>query len=122
MRKALLYAVSIIILIIFGFVMEGGIYLLFSSREDRAQLPLYIEKLEQDISGSRWEEAGQDLGKLNHSWNKTLPTIQFHAEMDVIDRTKMSLARLGGSLKAKDKGGALAEIWEIREHLNNLKN
>jgi hypothetical protein len=121
MRKWSYYLIPIVSLIIFVLIMQGGGYSM-CSRSDKGAIPQYITQIETDLYARRWDVAREDLHGLELAWKKVIPIIQFHAEMDAIDGIKEDIARLGGSIEAEDLGLSLAELNELSEHWENLKN
>ncbi len=121
MRKWTSYLGPFLVLILFVFIMEGGLYFMFP-RSTKDAIPQYISQIETDLKTEQWDAALQDLQNLNLSWKKVVPIIQVHAEMDEIDDIKADIARLNGSIEAKDLGLALSELDELAEHWRNLKN
>lgn len=121
MQKWTSYLGPFILLIIFIFIMEGGIYFL-CPKSTKEAIPQYMQQVESDLQAERWDAARQDLQHLDIAWKKVVPIIQFHAEMDAIDSIKSDLARLNGSIEAQDLGLALSELNEMAEHWENLKN
>jgi len=121
MKKWASYLIPIISLVIFVFIMEGGCYFI-SSRSDKDAIPQYINQIEIDLNSERWDNAREDVNRLDLAWKKAIPRIQFHAEMDAIDGIKEDIARLNGAIDAKDLGISLAELAELAEHWENLKS
>jgi len=121
MRKVASYLIPILSLIIFVVIMQGGCYYI-TSWSERNIIPEYVNQVESDINAERWDNAQEDLHRLDLAWKKAIPRIQYHAERDAIDGIKENIARLSGSIEAKDRGLALAELNELAEHWDNLKN
>ncbi len=121
MKKMASYLFPIVTLLIFVFIMQGGCYFI-TSIKDKNDIPNYISQVENDIKNAHWDQAREDLDSLDSAWKKAVPKVQYHAEMDAIDGIKENLARLSGSIAAKDLGLALAELRELAEHWENLKN
>lgn len=121
MKKLASYVVPIVTLFIFVFIMQGGIYFA-TSMTDKNDIPDYINQVENDIKNAHWDQAREDLDRLDLAWKKAVPKVQYHAEMDAIDGIKENLARLSGSIDAEDLGLALAELRELAEHWEHLKN
>lgn len=121
MKKILAYIPPVIALAFFIAVMQGG-YFYFTPSAVRESFPRQIKTVEKDILASDWDTAGKDLTRLEKTWEKIIPGIQLHAEMDAIDGIKINLGRLDGTIQAKDKGSSLAELGEINEHWHNLTN
>lgn len=101
--------------------MQGGCYYIYSL-PDKDSIPRHVSQLETDLKAGQWDNAREDLQALDMAWKKVIPSIQLHAEMDAIDGIKADIARLNGSIDAEDLGLALAEINELSEHWENLKN
>ncbi|MDD4170987.1 MAG: DUF4363 family protein [Syntrophomonas sp.] len=121
MRKWVSYLIPIVSLILFIVVMQGGGYYL-TSLSDRDIIPAYVEQVNMDLRAERWDDARENLNRLDLAWKKTIPKIQYHAEMDAIDGIKMNISRLNGSIDARDLGLSLAELNELSEHWENLTN
>jgi hypothetical protein len=121
MRKWASYLIPVGALIVFVFIMQGGCYFI-SSQADKDAIPQYIDQIRIDLKTDRWDNAREDLNHLDLAWEKVIPRIQFHAEMDAIDGIKEDIARLNGSIDAEDPGLSLAELAELSEHWENLKN
>ncbi len=119
--KIIHYLIPISALLLFILVMQGGIYR-FGPQNVKNDIFIYKKVLKQDIENSHWESAVDNLDSLEIAWGKLIPRIEFHAEKDAIDGIEMSMGRLRGFISAKDKGGSLAELEEINEHLDNLTN
>lgn len=121
MQKIIYYSITVMVLISFTFVMNSGDYLRKPfSKEDNVSL--YINNLEKNIIQEDWEEANNDYKNLKKAWEKVVVRIQFSVEKDEINFIEVNLARLGGYLKTKDKDEAIAELYEMEEHWNNLNN
>lgn len=121
MKKMAFYLIPIVTLLIFVFIMQGGCYYA-TSISDRNDIPNYINQLENDMVNAHWDQAREDLVRLDLAWKKAVPKVQYHAEMNAIDGIKEDLARLSGSIDAEDLGLGLAELRELAEHWENLKN
>ncbi len=121
MKKWACYLIPIVSLIVFVLIMQGGCYFI-SSQSDKDAIPQYIDQTETDLKAGNWDIAHEDLQRLDLAWKKVIPRIQFHAEMDAMDGIKEDIARLNGSIDAEDLGLSLAELAELSEHWENLKN
>ncbi len=121
MKRFVSYLIPIVSLVLFVFIMQGGYYYI-TSLTDKNAIPQHIELVKNDLKAERWDNAQENLDNLNLAWKKTIPSIQIHAEMNAIDSIKENIARLSGSIEAKDLGLALAELSELSEHWDNLKN
>jgi hypothetical protein len=121
MKKLTFYLIPVVTLLSFVFIMQGGYYFL-TSRADKNDITNYINQVENDMKNAHWDQAQENLDLLNSAWKKTVPRVQYHAEMNAIDGIKENLARLSGSIDAQDLGLALTELRELAEHWENLKN
>lgn len=121
MKKWASYLIPVVSLIVFVLIMQGGCFFI-CSRSDKDAVPQYVDQVRSDLEAQRWDIAQEDLQRLDKAWKKVIPRIQFHAEMDAIDGIKENIARLHGSIAAEDLGLSLAELAELAEHWENLKN
>jgi hypothetical protein len=120
MIKFIYYLVPIVMLAIFVLSMNMGHYLK-EPRGDFDNVPKYFEVVETDLTEGNWDMAKDDLEKLENAWEAVIPRIQFDAERDEINRLSISLTRMKGAIKAQEKGGALMELEEAREHWEELE-
>ncbi|MDD4803418.1 MAG: DUF4363 family protein [Syntrophomonas sp.] len=121
MSKITSYIIPIFTLIFFVFIMQGGLFWATSQQEKKDMLQ-YSSQIENDIINGHWEQARGNLKHLDLSFKKAVPKLQYHAEIDAIDSIKEDLARLGGYIDAEQMGSSLAELRELNEHWDNLKN
>lgn len=120
-RKWVSYLIPLLTIILFIVVMEGGYYYV-TSLDDRNTMPDYIQQVNEDLRTDQWDDARESLDRLELEWNKNVPRIQYHAEMDAIENIEEDIARLKGAIDAQDLGLSLAEISALSEHWENLTN
>lgn len=121
MHKALYYSAIVLILTIFIFIMNAGDYMK-SPRGQSDDVAEYIDLLREDIINEEWSEAEENSKKLHIAWKKVVPRIQFSVEKDEINAINVNLSRLTAYVAAREDEEALAELYEAREHWNNLNN
>lgn len=121
MQKLFYYLIALAILIAFVAIMNSGDYLRkpFSSHDNVA---LCVNNMEKHILNENWEEVNNDYKELKKAWGIVVKRIQFSVEKDEINYIKINMARLGAYIKVEDKAEALAELYELEEHWNNLNN
>lgn len=120
MRRFVFYLIPALALALFFAVMNGGIYLKNSVGEEDHHFTKYYEKIRSNIKEEQWEQAINNTRTLEKVWKKKIPWIQFSVERAQINGIDISLARLEGYLEAKDKAGALAELYESKRHWDDL--
>jgi len=120
-KKIIAVIIPIAALLLFVGIMQGACYYL-SSRQSRDAMTEYIGLVESDLQSQQWERASSDLQGLDSTWEKSIPRLQYHAEMGAIDDIKKNVARLRGAIEAQDQPLSLVEINELEEHWENLKN
>jgi len=120
LRKLLFYLIPILSLAMFFAIMNGGIILKNSIGERDHHFIKYHNDIINSVKDEQWEQAISDSEKLKAAWKKKIPWIQFSVERDQINGIDVSLARLKGYLEAKDKAGALAELYEAKRHWDDL--
>ncbi|WP_024833377.1 DUF4363 family protein [Ruminiclostridium josui] len=119
MRKFLVITIPIITLILFIFVMESDIFLKRSLGKNDS-ISESINAVINDIQMDDWDKAVQDTNHLSEVWKKIVRMVQFSSERDEINAFSINLARLRGSILAKDKAGAFTELYEAYEHWEDL--
>ncbi|MFY9176838.1 MAG: DUF4363 family protein [Caldicoprobacterales bacterium] len=119
MRKFIVIAIHIFTLTLFIFIMLSGNFLKNSLQENR-NIPNQIQIIEEHINNEKWQQVSKEIQKLEEIWNKTVMRVQFSSERDEINSFTISLARLRGAIKAKDKSSALIELYEAYEHWKDL--
>jgi predicted Mrr-cat superfamily restriction endonuclease len=120
MIKLFYYLVPAIVIAFFIAIMNAGAYLKAPWREDD-NVPKYFQMVEADVKTEQWSAAKDDLDKLEKAWKIVIRRVQFDVERDELNRLSANLARLEGSIEAEDKGSALAELAEAREHWEELE-
>lgn len=118
-NKIIRYMIPLLVLVVFVVIMQGGIYKL-GSQDNKNKVYHYKSLLASNIEAEKWTNASADFDELEVRWNKLIPRLEYHAEMNAITGIDVSLGRLKGFIAAHDKGGALAELGEINKYLDNL--
>lgn len=121
MRKFLLMAIPIAVLIIFILLMHSGSILKKPLGEDD-DIPQSINDMIEVVNNESWQEADNELNDLIKAWDKVVRRVQFGSERDEINKFTTCLARLQGAVKAEDKASALMELYEAYNHWNELGN
>ncbi len=119
MRKFLVITIPIVTLILFIFVMESDIFLKRPLGKNDS-IPESINTVINDIQKDDWDKAVKDTNNLSEVWKKIVRRVQFSSERDEINAFSINLARLRGSILAKDKAGAFTELYEAYEHWEDL--
>lgn len=119
MKSVGYYAVIVVLFAVFVFIMNGG-DLLKKPLGTQDDFVVYMDEVRENIAAGEWEQAISNNDNLNQAWKKIVPRIQFSVEKDEINAINVSLARLKGSIANRDKKPALVELYEIREHWDNL--
>jgi len=105
--------IPIISLALFIAIMTTGTVFKKPMSENDDVLTL-IEKVEEKILNQNWDTALDHVSETKKAWKKVSKRIQFSAERDEINTLGKTLDRTEGFIKAKDKGGAMAELAEAR--------
>lgn len=119
MRKFFVIAIPIVTLALFILVMNSDMILKYPLENDD-NIPVSIQKLQQDIQNEKWEEANKKTDELSVSWKKVVKRVQFSAEKDEINEFSMNIARLRGAIMTKNKSSAVMELTEAYEHWENI--
>lgn len=120
MKKAVLYLVPIIFVVLSVFLMTGGRYLKAPLGQSD-DVVMYIHVLREDIVCEKWDKALDDAEGLESAWKTVMPRIQFSSERNEIERISINISRIKGSIMARDIGGVLAELSEADRHFNELE-
>lgn len=120
MKRIIAYLIPVIVLLLFFFIMNGGIYLKQRIGQSDNHFLEDIDIVKKNVEEGNWKHAGDSLEELDEAWKKKIPLIQFSVERDQINGIDISLARLRGYLEAKDKAGCLAELYEAKKHWVDL--
>ncbi|NLB88018.1 MAG: DUF4363 family protein [Syntrophomonadaceae bacterium] len=121
MQKFFYYLIAFTILLTFVAIMNSGDYLR-KPTSNQDNVALHVNNIEKNILDENWEKVSHDYEQLKKSWEIVVKRIQFSVEKDEINYIKMNMARLGAYIKVEDQAGALAELYELEEHWNNLNN
>jgi len=119
MRRFMVIAIPIFTLVLFIFIMLSG-YFLKNTQVENYDIPKQIQIIEKYINNEEWEEVSKETKKLEEIWQKIVARVQFSSERDEINAFTISLARLRGAIKAKDRSSALIELYEALEHWKDL--
>jgi Domain of unknown function (DUF4363) len=121
MIKLIHYLIPTIVLAFFIALMNAGPYLK-EPRGEYDNVPKYFQMVEADVKTEQWDAAKNDLDALIKAWKFVIRRVQFDVERDEINGLSSNLARLDGSIDAKDKAGALAELAEAKGHWDELEH
>src|SRR5690625_1105510 len=120
MKKSIRIAIPTILILLFIFIMTTGSILKQPLSSDEVDVQQLIKAVEKEIISENWEHANEQLELTKQTWSKVVKRIQFSTERDEIFELQKSLERTEGYIKAKDKGGAMAELAEARHILNDI--
>jgi len=121
MRKFLVISIPIVTLILFVLIMFSGNILKYPLGKDD-NIPESIKLLIQDIESENWEDADIKIDNLSTTWEKIVKRIQFSSERDEINSFSTNIARLHGAIMAKDKSSSFSELYEAKDHWDELGN
>lgn len=121
MRKFFIVSIPIVTIICFILIMLSGNYLKNSSVNDK-NIPEIIQLITSNINDEKWEEASNNIERLDEAWGKIVKRVQFSSERDEINEFSFSLARLRGAIRGKDKASSFSELSEAYEHWKELGN
>lgn len=113
------YAVPVVLLIFFVAVMQAGNYLKQPRGADD-DVTLYIGRVAADVRADDWDAARRDIDKLDRAYRIVTRRIQFSVERDALEGLTLSIARAKGMIEARDKAGALSQMYEADAHWNDL--
>lgn len=119
MRKFLVMALPVLILICFVSIMLSGDFLKKSFGEND-NISESIQLITQDINSDNWESANEKTDNLSDAWRKIVKRIQFSSERNEINSFDTSIARLQGAIMARDKSASFMELNEAYEHWKGL--
>lgn len=121
MRKFLVITIPIATLTIFTLIMfSSSIFKRTFVNDDN--IPDSIQSIIQDIESENWDAANYKADNLKSTWKKIVKRVQFSSERDEINSFSTNIARLHGSIKAKDKSNSYSELNEALEHWMELGN
>lgn len=121
MRKFLVVTIPIVALTFFILIMLSGSLLKRALGNDD-NIPEAIQLIIQDIDLENWGAANDKTEELGATWEKVIKRVQFSSERDEINSFSTNIARLRGSIKAKDKSSSYSELNEALDHWNELGN
>lgn len=121
MNKIISYLPIYGMLGLFILIMNSGIFLKNPMGEEDDVIG-YLEGVGKNVMAEQWGDAGRNAAKLTKAWDTVAKRIQFSVERNEMGAFSVSLARLQGLILARNQAGALAEIYEAREHWDNLGN
>ncbi|MDD7794090.1 DUF4363 family protein [Clostridium sp. 'White wine YQ'] len=119
MRKFFVISIPIITIVLFILIMLSGNFLKRIPM-DNITIPGAIDQIINDIEGEKWEDASKKIDQLSTSWDKMVKFVQFSSERDEINLFDADIAKLRGSIIAKDKASSLIELNEAYEHWEEL--
>ena len=119
MKKIIIIAVPILFLAISVFIMNFGS--MFKSPIRGYDVPDKIAFIQKNIMDDNWVEAKLETEKLEFMLkNKIYPIIQYSEERDEMNHVITSINRMKGFFEVKEKGLAMGEVYELRNHWENL--
>ncbi|NLJ95564.1 MAG: DUF4363 family protein [Clostridiales bacterium] len=121
MRKFLVIAIPTATLIVFVLVMHSARFLKKPLGQDD-DIPGRLDSMIEFVNNELWDEANNDFKELSRAWDKVLARVQFGSGKEEIYQLDTSIARLEGAVVAKDKAGALMELYEVYNHWEELGN
>ncbi|OOM78491.1 mitochondrial ATP synthase B chain precursor [Clostridium puniceum] len=121
MRKFLVITIPIVTLTIFIFIMFSS-SILKPTFKNGNSIPESIQSIIQDIELENWDAANSKTDKLKITWEKVIKKVQFSSERDEINSFSTNIARLKGSIKAKDQSNSYSELNEALDHWTELGN
>lgn len=121
MRKFLVISIPIVTLALFVVIMLSGNYLK-KPLGATDNIPQLVQTLTNNIDDEKWEEAENNTDKLSEAWDRIVKRVQVSSERDEINGFSMNVARLRGSIMAKDKAVSLSALFEAFEHWKELGN
>lgn len=119
MRKFLVITIPIATLTFFILIMFSSSILKRTFKNDDS-ITESIQSIIQDIELENWADANYKTDKLKVTWEKVIKKVQFSSERDEINSFSTNIARLQGSIKAKDKSNSYSELNEALDHWTEL--
>ena len=114
MNKVIGYLFPVLLLIFFIFIMNSSDFL-----KDE-NINKYINLLNEGLINEDWDKADIYFLKLKNTWENNVSLLQFSVERSEIRNISSGIARLHGSLTAKDKSESLIELSNIEYIWNHL--
>ncbi len=120
MKKIKYYFIPVLLIIAFVIIMTTGniVKKPFSQKDD---VQYYIERVNKDVNSEKWVEGKLNVDKLKIAWRKVSKRVQFSVERDEMVAIDRNIAKIKGSIEAKDKTSALIELSEIKENWMDLE-
>lgn len=119
MKKLLLALIPIALLAFFITIMLSGNYFK-KPRNPSEDIVSFMQSTVSNIDKEDWNNVNKDIVSLEKAWKSIVPRIQFSVERDEMYNIGVNIARLKGASAAKDKSGALMEIYEMKENWEEL--
>ena len=121
MKKIVLILIPIAILTAFVLLMNSGT--VFLKITNGYNVSEHIEEIKKNINNNEWNDAKTKTDELKNKLEKKIyPKIQYGVEIDEMNEIVNSVARLKGYIKTQDKSEAMAEIYDIENHWDNIGN
>jgi len=119
MKKFISYAIPIVTLAVFIFLMLGGT--LFKKPLNPSEDVLaFTEVSIQHVKAENWDMLEKDIINIDTAWKKIIPRIQFSVETDEITDLSLNIAKLKASISVEDKISTMIELNEVIENWNEL--
>lgn len=119
MSKIWAYLIPALLLAFFVLIMVSGSFLK-KPIDASDNVAARISAVQNALGREEWEEAAVQAKRLEAAWEKVIPRVQVGVERQDVNNLSISIARLRGAIAARDKAGALTELYELREHWNSL--
>lgn len=116
MNKIIGYLFPVILLLIFIFIMNASDFI----KNDDINRKLNM--LNGFLLDEHWDKASKNLQLIKNKWQRNVRLLQFSVERSEIRNINTGIARLRGSLIARDKSAALIELTNIKQTWNHLGN
>lgn len=120
MKKVMIITCTCILLGIFILIMNSG-GLLKQSFMDGDDVETLLQNLNEDIVEGDWKKGQEDIEKLKDAWDMVSKRVQFSVERNNLMGIKLSIARLKGSIRGKNKEQCLIGYEELISYWNNLE-
>lgn len=119
MNRLIKIAIPSLTIIFFILFMNSGPFLQKSfSSQDNFQL--HWENAFTAVDERNWENAADELKKLEKAWQLVQKRVQFTEERNEMNSIDENLGRLDGFIYAQDFSSSLAELTEIKKHWDTL--
>ncbi|MDM5277377.1 DUF4363 family protein [Paenibacillus silvae] len=115
----LLYAIPIVMLLLFIAIMVSGTWLKkpFGTQD---RLFESIQLLEKHVQDKQWTKAKSQVDYAMQAWDRIVNRIQFSVERETIYDILGALARMQGGIAAKDDQAIMEEIYYFYALWDNL--